>query len=140
MNRYGSIIMLLTCCLLAGCQQPSNPAAEETALKIAQAWLELVDQGKYDQSWEETADYFKAAVNKEQWRQQMEAFRKPLGDVQLRHNLSRQYRTTLPGAPDGEYVILQFKTSFSQKQSAIETITPMKIANEQWRVSGYFIK
>jgi hypothetical protein len=46
----------------------------------------------------------------------------------------------LPGAPDGEYVVIQFETSFENKKSAIETVTPMIEINGGWRVSGYFIK
>jgi hypothetical protein len=48
--------------------------------------------------------------------------------------------TTLPGVPDGEYVVVQFDTSFEKKKTAIETVTPMKEPDGRWRVSGYFIK
>jgi hypothetical protein len=51
-----------------------------------------------------------------------------------------QYATSLPGAPDGEYVVIQYDTSFAHKASAVETITPMRDGDGQWRVSGYFIK
>jgi len=51
-----------------------------------------------------------------------------------------KYATSLPGAPDGEYVVIQFKTSFANKADALETITPMKDDKGAWRVSGYFIK
>jgi hypothetical protein len=47
---------------------------------------------------------------------------------------------SLPGAPDGEYVVIQFATSFENKKSAIETVTPMLDSDGEWRVSGYFIK
>jgi hypothetical protein len=53
---------------------------------------------------------------------------------------SAKYTTTLPGAPDGEYVVIQFDSSFEHKQSAVETITPMLDKDGKWRVSGYFIK
>jgi hypothetical protein len=45
-----------------------------------------------------------------------------------------------PGAPDGEYVVIQFETSFEKKKSSIETITPIKEKDGSWRVSGYYIK
>lgn len=53
---------------------------------------------------------------------------------------SKQYATSLPGAPDGEYVVIQFKTAFENKKSVVETITPMLDKDKKWRVSGYFIK
>jgi hypothetical protein len=53
---------------------------------------------------------------------------------------SASYAKSLPGAPDGEYVVIQFDATFEKKQSAIETVTPMKEPDGRWRVSGYFIK
>jgi hypothetical protein len=53
---------------------------------------------------------------------------------------AKNFATSLPGAPDGEYVIIQFATSFENKTSAVETITPMMDKDGQWRVSGYYIK
>jgi hypothetical protein len=47
---------------------------------------------------------------------------------------------TLPGAPDGKYVVIQFESSFSNKKAAIETVTLMMDSDVKWRVSGYFIK
>ena len=43
------------------------------------------------------------------------------------------------GAPDGEYVVLQFQADFENKAQAVETITPM-LDEGQWRVSGYYIR
>jgi hypothetical protein len=53
---------------------------------------------------------------------------------------SKQYTRTLPGAPDGEYVVIQYETTFENKQSATETVTPMLDKDGVWRVSGYYIK
>jgi hypothetical protein len=53
---------------------------------------------------------------------------------------SEKYETSLPGAPDGEYVVIVYKTQFKKKEKAYETITPMKDTDGEWRVSGYFIK
>ncbi|MEW6584469.1 MAG: DUF4019 domain-containing protein, partial [Nitrospirota bacterium] len=52
---------------------------------------------------------------------------------------SKKYATSLPGAPDGEYVVIEFETSFENKKSAVETVTPM-MDSGKWRVSGYYIK
>jgi Protein of unknown function (DUF4019) len=66
--------------------------------------------------------------------------RDPLGKVLSRTLKSATYTTSLPGAPDGEYVVIQYDTSFEHKKSAVETITPMLDKDDHWRVSGYFIK
>ena len=66
--------------------------------------------------------------------------RKPLGKVISRHLESKWYTTELPDAPHGQYVVLQYKTSFEHHKSAIETITPMLDKDKQWHVSGYYIR
>ncbi len=48
--------------------------------------------------------------------------------------------SSLPGAPDGNYVVIQFKTTFEHKAQAVETVTPMLENDGVWRVTGYFIK
>jgi hypothetical protein len=70
----------------------------------------------------------------------MGAYRKPLGQLITRTLKSKTYATSLPGAPDGEYVVIQYATTFENKKSAIETITPMLDEDGKWRVSGYYIK
>ena len=118
----------------------ADEASEGKALEAAEKWLTLVDKGEYGKSWATAAGYFKGAVAENQWEQAITAVRGPLGKVISRKVKSRQYATTLPGAPDGEYVVIQFETSFEKKKSALETITPMKEKDGTWRVSGYFIK
>ena len=117
-------------------------AADPTddAVKAARAWLALVDRGDYGASWKEAASYFKGAVSAEKWKEAASGVRGPLGKVQSREVASTTFATSLPGAPDGEYVVIQFKTRFLNKQSAIETVTPMKDKDGKWRVSGYFVK
>jgi hypothetical protein len=113
---------------------------EEDAQKAAEQWLSLVDSGSYAESWKAAAQYFQGAVSQEKWEQSLTAVRKPLGELVSRKLKSAKYTKTLPGAPDGEYVVLQFETSFSNKKSAVETVTPMLEKDGQWKVSGYFIK
>jgi hypothetical protein len=113
---------------------------EELAQQSAESWLALVDAAKYGGSWQESASMFKAAVNKEQWEHMLKATRDPLGKVQSRKLAKVTFTKSLPGAPDGEYVVIQYETSFEHKQSAMETITPALDKDGKWRVSGYFIK
>ena len=113
---------------------------EDMAVKASGAWLALVDDGRYADSWEDAAGYFKSAVSAAQWEQMLSSVRKPLGDVVTRKLKSKEYMTSLPGAPDGEYVVIRYETSFTNKKTAIETVTPMLDKDNRWRVSGYFIK
>lgn len=137
---------MLACLLMVaivGCvgrSSTSNPQAETAAVAAAKDWLSLVDNEKYAESWDEAAQLFKDAVPKDKWVQTMEALRKPFGKNVSRELQSKRYSTSLPGAPNGAYVLIQFKASFENKNSAIETITPMLDKDGKWRVSGYFMK
>jgi hypothetical protein len=113
---------------------------EDLAQKAADAWLKLVDDGKYEESWDQAARLFKGAVTKEQWKQAAAGVRGPLGKLVSRKVKSREYTEKVPGGPDGKYVILQFDAAFENKSSAIETVTPMVDPDGAWRVSGYFIR
>jgi hypothetical protein len=113
---------------------------ESMAITAAHAWLALVDEGKFGESWESASTYFKNSVPKAKWDQMLNAARTPLGSLVARKLKSAKFTESLPGAPDGEYVVIRFSTSFEKKQSAIETITPMFDSDGVWRVSGYFIK
>ncbi|RQV99025.1 MAG: DUF4019 domain-containing protein [Calditrichaeota bacterium] len=114
--------------------------SEDAAVEAAQEWLALIDSGRYAESWENTSDMFRNAVDQEQWVQQMQALRKPMGDVKSREVRSTEYKTSLSGAPDGEYVVILFNSSFTNKQQAVETVTPMKSKTGEWKVSGYYIR
>lgn len=135
-----AMITLFIFILLMACTTSDHPTQEKAAAEVALQWLTLVDSARYQQSWEESAEIFQNAVSAEGWQKQLERVRGPLGEVLNREVKSTQYATTLPGAPDGEYVIVTFQSSFENKKSAIETVTPMKDAQGIWRVSGYYIR
>jgi hypothetical protein len=109
------------------------------AQKAAIAWLTLIDQNKYDQSWEQAAQLFKQQVAADTWSKQLSGAREPLGVVSSRVLINATYSTSLAGAPDGEYVVIQFKTEFANKKNSVETVTPM-LDGDRWRVAGYYVR
>lgn len=119
---------------------PADEAKERAALAAAERWLAAVDQGQYAKTWKEAASYFRNAVTRDSWEQSIGAVRKPLGKRVSRTVKSVAYTTALPGAPDGEYVVIHFDTVFEHKAAAVETVTPMLDTDGKWRVSGYFIQ
>ena len=129
------LIVVLSVGTSAYAQKP-----EQLAQQSSDAWLALIDAGKYVDGWQESSSLFKTHVSKSQWQTLVSATRDPLGKVISRKLASATYTKTLPGAPDGDYVAIQYQTSFEHKQSAVETVTPMLDKDGKWRVSGYFIK
>ncbi len=131
---------LILTLLFSACTIKQNPEKEKAAIKVATLWLELIDDGKYAESWAEAASFFKKEVNEKIWLHQLTIIRKPLGKNLSRKLVSKKYITKLPEAPKGEYVVLQFESSFENKKFAVETVTPMIEKNGEWKVSGYYIK
>ena len=119
---------------------PAEGVAEKAAEASAQAWLALVDDGKYGESWDAASAYFRSAMSKAKWESALDEARRPLGRVLSRKLRGAKAMTDPPGAPAGEYVVIQYDTSFANRASAVETITPMKEKDGSWRVSGYYIK
>lgn len=128
---------------LAVCVQPAaaqeSATATQAATAAAEAWLALADAGDYAASWAEGAQAFRGAVTQPQWNDALRSVRAPLGAVKSRKLVSAQYTRRLPGAPDGEYVVIQYQTTFATREG-IETVTPMREADGSWKVSGYYIK
>jgi hypothetical protein len=138
MRRYVLFFLILAFSL--GIAQAADSEKEKAALAAAERWLKYVDGEQYDDSWKEASAFFKGAVSQEQWKRTLEALRQPLGRTLSREFISKLFTTHLPGAPDGEYVVIQFRTTFQNKKSSIETVTPMKDRDGQWRVAGYYFQ
>ena len=110
------------------------------ARKSANNWLDLVDNSEYTVSWSAAAIYFQNAIAAPAWAKMLRGVRQPLGKVISREVESTQFTDSLPGSPDGEYIVIQYQTSFEQKKSAVETVTLMLERDGTWKVAGYFVK
>ena len=138
--RRNLLALALGLALLAATPSIASETTEEKAVEIAEAWLALVDEGKYEESWKNAAELFRNAVSAADWEKAVTAARDPFGACLGRKLKSAEFATSLPGAPDGEYVVIQFEAEYEKKSAAIETVTPMKDPDGAWRVAGYFIK
>lgn len=104
----------------------------------AEAWLHLVDQGRYGASWDEGAASFKAAIPRLRWETAAQEARASLGPVVKRKLRTSRHARNLPNAPEGEYVVIENDTRF-EARLVTETVTLMKQPDGAWRVAGYFI-
>ena len=134
------VVPLLILALFVAAADADEKEEVAKAQRAAGAWLALADGGKYAESWDGAAALFKAAVSKPNWEKAVRAAHAPLGVLRSRTLKSATFTRTLPGAPDGEYVVIQFDAQFANKARAVETVTPMRERDGSWRVSGYYIK
>ncbi len=139
MKSILSVILSLSCLISTGSAK-ADGVAVKAATEATLTWVSRLDANQYDATWSTAAALFKSAVSLSQWRQSITAVRDPLGKTLDRQLKSAEFKTSLPGAPDGQYVVIQFRTRFEHKKEATETIVPMLDKDGHWRVSGYFIR
>ncbi|MGA2552492.1 MAG: DUF4019 domain-containing protein [Burkholderiaceae bacterium] len=118
----------------------SEDRSVQVAVPAAQAWLEIVDAAQYPKSWEAASQIFKQALSEDTWSQKVTAARQPLGNLVTRKLSTALFTHNPPGAPEGDYVIIQYESAFANNSHVVETVTPMRDPDGQWRVSGYFIR
>jgi Protein of unknown function (DUF4019) len=132
------IVAGLIAAMPAAHAQDSDKVARAEAAALA--WLALTDAGDFAQSWDKAASSFEASVSKPEWISAVANVRPPLGKLISRKVKSAKYSRSLPGAPDGDYVVIQYDSQFEHKAAAVETIVPSMDKDGSWKVSGYFIK
>ena len=118
----------------------NEDASSTTVFQQAERWLEVIDQDNYLRSWDETAEHFRKLVPRENWHSMMNAVRHPLGKRVARQFEKEQEVKSLPGGPEGEYLIMTFKAQFEHMKATTETVTAYKEKDGKWRVCGYYIK
>lgn len=126
--------------LLAATTLRADESAEKAAEQAAKGWLDVLDAGDYAACWKQASSLFQSKVTEDQWKTAARNARGPYGKLLSRKVKSAKFERTLPYAPDGEYVVIQYETSFENKKDAIETVTPMKDKDGAWRVSGYYVR
>jgi hypothetical protein len=112
----------------------------EAPIEVALGWLKLVDAGDYSKSFDEMAAFYRGAVSKADWEETMDLYGKGFGKVISRKVSSKRRTRYLPNGSAGEYVIIEFESSFENKSRAAETVTLMRDRDSVWRVTNYLIQ
>ncbi len=111
----------------------------ERGLERAVDWLVLVDFAEYGASYDEAAALFKGSVSREDWIETVTDLRGPLGAISSRSVTEKGHTTSIPGAPPGEYVVVQFAAVFSGDHRMTEIVF-LVLENGDWRVAGYLMQ
>ncbi|MFA6714513.1 MAG: DUF4019 domain-containing protein [Victivallales bacterium] len=119
--------------------QTASNADFKAAVEAAENWLKLVDDGKYGKSWDTAAAFFKESIPRKRCEYVFGKAREKLGKKVSREFSSKTHHRALPNAPEGKYIVMEFKSSFDNKPAAIETVTAMLDKDGKWRIAGYYI-
>ncbi len=122
--------------------EPTQPtmAEDKESIEAAQKWLELLDAGKMGTAWDVSAKHLKSVVTRAEWIKGIKDARKPYGKLKSRTAERFARSHSLPGAPEGDYTIIEFSSVFANGKKASEQVIWMFEPGEIWRVSGYFIR
>jgi hypothetical protein len=141
MNNRVVITVIAAALLMCGsAAAQAEDAPEKAAQKAAEAWMPLWDAGKYDESYQELAEDTRKNIPKRQWFVYWSAIRKPLGKLKSRKLIEAKYIKSLPGVPGQEGAMLQYESSFENREFVIETFGMMREKDGTWRVANYLTK
>lgn len=107
---------------------------ESEVVRLARKWLELGDQGHWNDGWLGTTISFRKLNTAEKWAEVAEQVRAPLGAVVSRTALSQE---SVPAPPAGVEVV-KFRTSFANKADVIETVSLAREGSD-WKVVGIYL-
>lgn len=136
----GALLMTLTFGLLAftllpaSVQTPAPPPATAPATpapEAARAFLELVDQGRWSDSYRRFGVAFRKLNTEQVWADVSEKVRTPLGPVVSRTLIGEEY---VPAPPYG-YRSVKFRTRYAKGGEQVETVM-LDQEETEWKVVG----
>lgn len=109
----------------------------ELSEMVTNNWLDMLDKGRYEDSWDKGSLMFRNTISKKEWKKAMDDMRKPLGSVLSRSVLDIRTSKDPKGLPAGDYMVFFYKTAFANKKEAHELVTLVQESDRQWRVLTY---
>lgn len=119
---------------------PELQKSIDSSQKNVENWLTLVDQGRYDLSWEEGAKKFQMTMPKDGWVKIVESWREPLGALEKRNLADIRVAENPPGMPAGQYLVYVYQSSFQNKKDVVEVLTITQNETGEWKVLTYNLK
>jgi DNA-binding CsgD family transcriptional regulator len=117
---------------------PTAGAVREETSEVAataRQWLELLDQGRWDDSYRGTGTAFRKLNSLQVWTDVSEQVRTPLGAAVSRSFVSQE---NLPAPPAG-YEVVKFQTRFANRpEPLLETVT-LEREGGSWQVVGVIV-
>jgi hypothetical protein len=138
--RRAQRLLALICLawLATGAALAQDPKAT-AAQAAARDWLALADRSDAQGSWNAAGKKFQVAMPMSGWADALAKARDPLGPVRGRTIFKTGFKETFPGAPESDYALILYTTSFANKARSRETLTLERESDGKWRVVGYSI-
>ena len=127
----GLILALVAACTSDEIKSRDSPQSS------AEAFLLLIDQGNYQESWSEASAWLQDNVDANQWAEHAGSYRQPLGIVHDRELNSIEFHDSLEDMPAGDYAFVIFDSSLADNGKTSEMVGLMLDDDSMWRVIGY---
>jgi hypothetical protein len=130
--------ILLSSCASHSVSRTEKRTNETEARAAALRWLQLLDEGDYEEAFEFEAQDFRMSRTQSQFVRLMQARRAPFGNVLSRNFIGAAHVEKFVGAPEGNYESVLFNTAFEHKNPTAERVILIK-QPIGWRVIDYRI-
>jgi len=131
--------------LLAGTVQAQvstlSPNVNDTrateAQAAANAWLASFDTGDGADNWLQSASIFKERVRQDDWQKRVDDQRTQFGRLKTRTLKGMEFTRQLENAPDGEYFVLRYLSTYAKKDPVVEILVPTRDRDGNWKIANY---
>lgn len=137
------LLSSLTAVTVGALMAVSARAATEEPTSSAWQWLELLDQGKYADSWAEGSTLFRSRITERSWEAKVQIFHDAVGNIVWRDVTGVSAVADPKGLPHGQYQMVHYKSKFTNpagKKSEYQETVTLVLENGLWRVATYDIK
>ena len=131
-----ALLLGLILAMIAACTS-DEIEANHSPQSAAEAFLLLIDQGDYPESWANASSWLQDNVDAEQWAKHAGSYRQPLGAEVRREFKSVEFHDSLEDMPAGKYAFVTFDSSLRDNGNASELVGLILDADSMWRVIGY---
>jgi hypothetical protein len=104
----------------------------------AEQWLALVDDGKYNMSWNSASPRLQLVFPRDSWTTYLRSARVHLGKLQTRTIAQQSPAENPEGLAPGHYMVILYNTTFPGQKATQELVT-LGLENNTWRVLSYNI-
>lgn len=121
-RSYRRICLTIMIMVILAASAKAELPSEDQLSRQAESFLELMDQGRYDEAWSATSTLFQSLNDPNLWQARHHAVHAAYGTLAFRQRQHVRYRKTYNLSPDGLYVVVQFKSAYANKSVTTETV------------------
>jgi hypothetical protein len=119
--------------------QPTSEEDKES-IEAGKRWLELLDADQAGAAWDSASKQLRSIVKRDKFIADVRSVRKPLGKLASRTPLKFARAHELPGAPAGDYALIEFEAKFANGKRLTEQLVWSAESGDTWRVAGYYYR